>query len=363
MPTLKVNSKEELEELVNKHREAIENGEYDIGIPPTIVTELDESPITLLASYCPASRKVLAKSDCLSSDVYMTLTAKPEDILDEIIDNPGVPREALGFVWLYLFNQLDLMHKKQEQSLEESGLIYNIFVEPIYNKMGRLVQHENTEIAALITLLDLPIPPEVMNGSLDRIMSWPDKDELGRVIGDLAKHTSPQIRAAVARGSQVPRDILELLAIDSDMMVRAAVAQNVQAPQDILERLAKDADMMVRAAVFENQNIPDSLFQDLSRDKELTAWRNKNASNVSAGECFVATAVYGDPSSSELILLRRYRDQVLDKHAWGRCFVSIYYSISPFLARMIGRSEWARQVVRRYFLDPVVRTIRQKFSD
>ncbi len=43
-------------------------------------------------------------------------------------------------------------------------------------------------------------------------------------------------------------------------------------------------------------------------------------------DCFVATAVYGNPAAPEVNVLRQYRDNVLNHNALGRAFVSFYYS-------------------------------------
>lgn len=54
----------------------------------------------------------------------------------------------------------------------------------------------------------------------------------------------------------------------------------------------------------------------------------------SSGSCYIATMVYGSYESPEVMELRRFRDQVLLRHKWGRAFVSWYYSNSPaFVAR------------------------------
>ncbi len=51
--------------------------------------------------------------------------------------------------------------------------------------------------------------------------------------------------------------------------------------------------------------------------------------------CFIATAVYGDPSCNEVRELRRYRDIHLLKSVLGRIFVKTYYAISPSIANWL----------------------------
>ncbi len=48
--------------------------------------------------------------------------------------------------------------------------------------------------------------------------------------------------------------------------------------------------------------------------------------------CFIATAVYGDPSCYQVRELRKYRDNTLLKSVAGRAFVKTYYKISPAIA-------------------------------
>jgi len=49
-------------------------------------------------------------------------------------------------------------------------------------------------------------------------------------------------------------------------------------------------------------------------------------------QCFIATAVYGDPSCYQVRELRKYRDNTLLKNVAGRTFVNIYYKVSPAIA-------------------------------
>jgi tetratricopeptide (TPR) repeat protein len=76
------------------------------------------------------------------------------------------------------------------------------------------------------------------------------------------------------------------------------------------------------------------------------------------GGCFIATAVYGSYSAPEVIVLRRFRDEVLHQSAPGRLFESGYYFISPRIAKMIlffGISDF----LRKHFLNPLVGAVRR----
>ena len=57
-------------------------------------------------------------------------------------------------------------------------------------------------------------------------------------------------------------------------------------------------------------------------------------------KCYVATAVYGSYDCPELYVLRRYRDQSLERTWYGRSFIIIYYATSPIAIKLFGKSKW-----------------------
>ena len=70
--------------------------------------------------------------------------------------------------------------------------------------------------------------------------------------------------------------------------------------------------------------------------------------------CFVATACYGNYNSSEVLILRTYRDEHLLTNWLGTVFVKFYYFVSPPLARQIEKSGKVKSFLRKYFLKPIV---------
>ena len=77
------------------------------------------------------------------------------------------------------------------------------------------------------------------------------------------------------------------------------------------------------------------------------------------GMCFVATATYGTPMETEVIVLSRFRDEVLLSSSMGRLFVEVYYTVSPPIARLISRSSTLRMLVRVAFLQHIVKLVQR----
>jgi len=69
------------------------------------------------------------------------------------------------------------------------------------------------------------------------------------------------------------------------------------------------------------------------------------------GACYIATAVYGNYEAPEVMALRHFRDEVLEKSMFGRVFVNVYYIISPPLAKRLGAdsamTRWVRGLLDR----------------
>ena len=64
----------------------------------------------------------------------------------------------------------------------------------------------------------------------------------------------------------------------------------------------------------------------------------------SSGGCYIATAVYGSYDCPEVWTLRRYRDNILSSTWYGRCFIRIYYVISPTLVKWFGKTAWFKKL-------------------
>lgn len=75
--------------------------------------------------------------------------------------------------------------------------------------------------------------------------------------------------------------------------------------------------------------------------------------------CFIATAVYGGYNMPEVMVLRKYRDNSLNKSILGRLFIRIYYRFSPLLANYIKNKPKLRGIIKS-ILDLIVKHLKDR---
>ena len=69
--------------------------------------------------------------------------------------------------------------------------------------------------------------------------------------------------------------------------------------------------------------------QIVEQVRKMNSTYSKPTSNSDSGGCYIATMVYGDYNHPQVMVLRHFRDDVLQQHSWGRAFVRFYYRNSP----------------------------------
>jgi hypothetical protein len=85
----------------------------------------------------------------------------------------------------------------------------------------------------------------------------------------------------------------------------------------------------------------------------------QDAETASGGGCFVTTAAYGSRSHPDVVDLRRFRDEVLTKHAAGRAFIRAYWVAGPKLAGLVS-AEGVSGRVARAVISPLARLARER---
>lgn len=87
------------------------------------------------------------------------------------------------------------------------------------------------------------------------------------------------------------------------------------------------------------------------------------ANSTSTSGCYVATCVYGSYDCPEVWRLRRYRDNYLDEHWWGRAFIKVYYAISPTLVKWFGNKDWFRKPIKRILNKKIDKLAEKGYED
>lgn len=84
-----------------------------------------------------------------------------------------------------------------------------------------------------------------------------------------------------------------------------------------------------------------------------SAMQAQTKANASSG-CYIATMVYGDYSHPKVMILREFRDERLLNSFFGRCFIKIYYTTSPYIVTKLRNQTRINRVIRSV-LDRLIR--------
>lgn len=97
--------------------------------------------------------------------------------------------------------------------------------------------------------------------------------------------------------------------------------------QDALSRFGN------RAEINAPPEIAEYYRKIIDNDKEKFLYPQKKKKG-----CYIATSVYGSYNCPEVWVLRRYRDEKLANSFCGRMFIKLYYTFSPILIKMFGKT-------------------------
>ena len=67
----------------------------------------------------------------------------------------------------------------------------------------------------------------------------------------------------------------------------------------------------------------------------------------SSGGCYIATMAYGDYDHPQVMILRKFRDDTLDKSNFGKWFIKTYYHYSPMLVVKLKNKKCINTIIRK----------------
>lgn len=98
-------------------------------------------------------------------------------------------------------------------------------------------------------------------------------------------------------------------------------------------------------------------WQNTERDKDgniKCKLKSSGLDNIDNKGCYIATVCYGDIDAIEVQIFRDYRDKVLTNTFGGRLFISIYYSISPSIAKVMKKAPFFNKLIQKCLLNPML---------
>lgn len=116
----------------------------------------------------------------------------------------------------------------------------------------------------------------------------------------------------------------------------------------------------ITAATVRSKIIDTIAQQSIQNEPSRSQSTSKSSSS---GGCYIATAVYGSYDCPEVWVLRRYRDNRLQKNTLGKLFVKVYYAVSPTLVKWFGKKAWFTSLWRAFLDNKVSSLKRDGYSD
>lgn len=101
-----------------------------------------------------------------------------------------------------------------------------------------------------------------------------------------------------------------------------------------------------RTRYTQNRNSLSNLKTQLAAVNTSGGRSSSGGSSGSSG-CYIATMAYGDYDHPQVMILRQFRDEVLDKSAFGKWFIKKYYHYSPRLVERLKNQRTVNIIIRK----------------
>ena len=184
------------------------------------------------------------------------------------------------------------------------------------------------------------------SSSINTILEAPVPIELPEILRPSEDARKKEVHVFVKKLNLDTNTPLEFEAIDIEKVIMYSNPQskveNQSMPKSTIKNDLKTVGIILGALIFGSLLI-GLAFRALLRN---------------AG-CYIATMAYGSYDAPEVLVLRRFRDEKLNKTFMGRVFIANYYAFSPLLVKFVKKTGIADRLIRRK-LDGFVNRLRAK---
>lgn len=118
-----------------------------------------------------------------------------------------------------------------------------------------------------------------------------------------------------------------------------------------------DMNSQTRRRFSENKATINSINTQLDSVRRQIRSATSSSSSSGSSGCYIATMAYGDYDHPQVMELRKFRDEFLNKSVLGRIFISLYYKYSPLLVQRLKDKPKTNDIIRT-LLDQLIKIIR-----
>lgn len=119
-----------------------------------------------------------------------------------------------------------------------------------------------------------------------------------------------------------------------------------------------DMNSQTRRRFSENKATINSINTQLDSVRRQIRSATSSSSSSGSSGCYIATMAYGDYDHPQVMELRKFRDEFLNKSVLGRSFIRFYYKYSPLLVQRLKDKPKTNDIIRT-LLDQLIRIIRK----
>ncbi|MCW3805674.1 CFI-box-CTERM domain-containing protein [Plebeiibacterium marinum] len=119
-----------------------------------------------------------------------------------------------------------------------------------------------------------------------------------------------------------------------------------------------DMDYQLRSKFNENRSALGNIKNQIQSATRSTtpSYSSGSSSSGSSGGCYIATMAYGSYDHPQVIILRKFRDEILSHSIFGKAFIRFYYATSPSLVKALQNQKKINHYIRN-ILDRLIKHI------
>jgi hypothetical protein len=187
----------------------------------------------------------------------------------------------------------------------------------------------------------------------------------GRILLEQCISNLNYIKNKVGTNNEIYIQLSEMVGVSVAGIIKIEVAQismlaNTQNYHDNVVEVNKSKARLTEATrlfgLIRSMEMSQRGKSKINENLQLLTEAHNRVYKTKSG-CYIATCIYQDHDSPEVLKLRYFRDNTLSKNILGVLFIKGYYKFSPFIVKIIGKNYTLEKIFKKA-LDNIVDKIK-----